>query len=111
VDGSWESARAPGQAIARRAATERARPRPAIGVDPPERSNGPRRNRSGGLHWTEKVAHFLTETDMVDAQGNLYGTTAAGGVRDIGTVWELASGAEGHTPRATATLLQRITSE
>jgi uncharacterized repeat protein (TIGR03803 family) len=39
----------------------------------------------------------------LDVQGNLFGTTVAGGASDIGTVWELASGASMVTTLATFT--------
>ena len=36
----------------------------------------------------------------LDAQGNLYGTTYAGGGANLGTVWELAKGSNTITPLA-----------
>lgn len=57
-----------------------------------------RKNSSGA--WTEKVLHSFDKTDgwnptkalVMDAVGNLYGTTYNGGAHSAGTVFELARG-------------------
>jgi uncharacterized repeat protein (TIGR03803 family) len=57
------------------------------------------RKNSGGT-WTEKVLHSFNKTDgmnptkalVMDAAGNLYGTTYNGGANSAGTVFELARG-------------------
>jgi uncharacterized repeat protein (TIGR03803 family) len=56
-----------------------------------------------GGGWTETVLHSFNGTDgarplsglVLDAAGNLYGTTSAGGANSNGTVFELAPGAGG----------------
>ena len=57
------------------------------------------RKSSGGT-WTEKILHSFNGTDgrnptkalVMDASGNLYGTTYNGGAHSAGTVFELARG-------------------
>jgi uncharacterized repeat protein (TIGR03803 family) len=54
--------------------------------------------------WTEKILHQFDYTDgyqahsgvVLDAAGNLYGTTATGGAYEQGTVYELSPGANNH---------------
>jgi uncharacterized repeat protein (TIGR03803 family) len=55
-------------------------------------------NTWAAVHWNEKVLHNFNGSDgsasqaglIFDAAGNLYGTTAAGGTDDGGTVFELS---------------------
>ena len=61
------------------------------------------RKSSGGT-WSEKILHSFNGTDgsnptkalVMDASGNLYGTTYNGGVNSAGTVFELARGTSGN---------------
>lgn len=47
--------------------------------------------------WTETVLHYFEGSDgqfpsgsvLIDANGNLYGTTSYGGAYDNGVVWEI----------------------
>ncbi len=56
-----------------------------------------------GPYWTVSILHSFTGTDgghpyagvILDAAGNLYGTTAAGGAYDAGTVFEVSPTAGG----------------
>jgi uncharacterized repeat protein (TIGR03803 family) len=60
---------------------------------------------TGGGNWTEKILHRFSNNDkdgfypyaglVLDASGNLYGTTVEGGVFGRGTVFELIPSADG----------------
>ena len=58
---------------------------------------------TGGGDWSEKLVQSLAEAHMGfpqaslirDAAGNLYGTTASGGIYDLGTVFELTPNNDG----------------
>lgn len=59
---------------------------------------------AGGGTWTERILHQFDYADgyqahagvVLDAAGNLYGTTATGGAYSQGTVYELSPGANHH---------------
>jgi uncharacterized repeat protein (TIGR03803 family) len=59
---------------------------------------------AGDGSWTETILHQFDNTDgyeahagvVLDAAGNLYGTTATGGASGQGTVYELSPGANHH---------------
>ncbi len=59
---------------------------------------------AGNGSWTETVLHQFDYADgyeahagvVLDASGNLYGTTASGGAYEQGTVYELSAGANHH---------------
>jgi len=59
---------------------------------------------AGGGAWTYKLVHTFTDNPdgfdplanvILDAQGNLYGTTAGGGTSEFGTVFELSPNGSG----------------